>query len=612
MAREREQSAAAPPSSQAEAWSLLSGEVHYWRLAREHWSGVLDAARSLGVECLGTYVPWEHHERADGSFDFAELIEFVELVRSRGFTLFARPGPYIYAEWRNLGVPDHAVPFAKHEPQFRERARRWIEAVLAALRPYLGDPIVLVQADNEIDPMPHLYGEDQGFARWLERRYSTVGALNAAWGTTYGSFADAMPSLARLTDDARYRDGQQYRYDLATDYARWVVGEFRRHVGAFPLALNTWPFVNAQHWRDLADLADVFGIDPYPENECARSFRELREQFRLLRAVTRRPFVAELGSGVWHGATCDFSPEHYRLTAYTALAAGVRGWNWYMLANRDHWSGGPIDERGGLDEWLAPAFRDAACAFEALRDAPPPSVSCAVTWSWAYHQTATSERRRVDDPLFEVLHELGIEHDYFDIDREPLRPTPQLVLVAGEIDDPARLWEHIERGGTAVFFQRLVEGCARPDGTSHHAPEALEVSLGFTTERPVFAYREVPGEPIYAVQRAWSADPNLARHVALAVGRRYLTGYVAKRGRGRVVVLGCAPSREAVLAVHRAFGFEIPALPETPGVHASRRGDTLVVLNPGPAIRARIRVGERVVERDLPRCSGSLVPLANA
>jgi len=93
----------------------------------------------------------------------------------------------------------------------------------------------------------------------------------------------------------------------------------------------------------------------------------------------------------------------------------------------------------------------------------------------------------------------------------------------------------------------------------------------------------------------------------LAVGRTYTTGYYEKRGRGTVMVLGCAPSADAVLAVHRFFGVAIPVRPLTPGVHASKRGDRIVVVNPGEAKTAKIEVGGEVRHVDLGRCSGALL-----
>lgn len=597
------ESAGAPSTMGA----MLSGEIHYWRVPRERWDAVLDAARSLGLRTIASYVPWQHHERAPGRYDFEDLLEFLARVEARGFSFFARPGPYVYAEWRNLGVPDRVVPFGKQTPEFREAAARWIEAACAVLKPHLGRLVIALQADNEIDPMPHFYGEDQGFAAWLAQRYASVAELNARWGTGYASFADALPTLYPFREDARYRDSQRYRYDLATDYARFVVAEYRKHCAATPVVLNTWPYVNAQNWRDLAELADVYGIDPYPDAECNGDASELLEQLRALRMVTRAPFVAEFGAGVWRGARCDYGPDHYRLLAHAALAAGVRGWNWYMLVERDNWQGAPINARGVVDPLLGPAFRDAVAAFERLEGAPAPQTSFAVTWSWRWQQTAATRRERPRDPLFAALAACGCEYEFADVERE--LPRSRALLVAGEVEDPRPLLAYAERGGTLVMFQTLLDGVPWPDGTSHHAPEALESSLGFVTRRPVFAYRSVPGEPIVAVQRAWTTDEDQRLHQGLALDRRYVTGFVERRGAGRVVVVGCEPTREALLAVLARFDALPPAWSETPGVHVAKRGDALVAVNAGPARTARLRAGARELVVDLPRAGGRILAL---
>ncbi len=582
---------------------MVGGEIHYWRLQQRYWDEILDAAKSLGVEVVATYVPWQFHEVREGVYDFSLLDAFLDAVDRHGFKLFARPGPYIYSEWRNMGVPDHAVRCHKLHPEFQRKAAGWIAAVMKALQPRLGKLIIAVQADNEIDPMLHFYGEDIGFADWLRGRYGTIDRLNAAWGTAYGDFTEAIPTLAPIGDDRRFRDGCQYRYDLATRYAQWVVAEYRKHDRDVPIVLNTWPGVDAQNWRDLADLADIYGIDPYPSNECRKDYRYFRERLRLLRAVTRFPYIAEFGSGIWHGMPDrNYTPDHYRLTAWTALASGVRGWNWYMLANRDNWSGAPINERGVIRPELGEVFAEAIQAFKRLEHAPPPETSCAVTWSWRYHQIAQIMKRDADDPLFGVLHDMGIEYDFVDVDHD-FEP-PRLLFVAGDVEEPSRLWRYVEEGGNLVLFQRLIDGCARPDGTSHPFAENLRTSLGFVTNRAVFAYRTVPGTPITAEQLPWRIDEDQRRFMELAVGRTYTTGYHEKRGRGTVMVLGCAPSADAILAVHRFFGVEIPARPLTPGVHASKRGDRIVVVNPGEAKRARLQVGGAVREVDVPRCSG--------
>ncbi|MCC6360380.1 MAG: beta-galactosidase [Phycisphaerales bacterium] len=592
---------------------FVAGEIHYGRVQERYWGPILDSVQQLGVNLVGMYVMWQYHETREGEYDFAQLRRFLAELDRRGIKVFARPGPFYYSEWRNLGVPDHAATLPKHDPEFRRKAAHWIAAVMAELRPHLGSLIVALQADNEIDPMPHFYGEDQGFAAWLTRRYESVAAMNAAWGTGYASFAEALPWMAaHVTPQGsrahafpglirRIDDACQYRYDIATEYARWAVAEFRKHGCTVPIVLNTWPGVDAQNWRDFQDECDVFGFDPYPSNECRSDFRYFRERLRLLRCVSKFPSILEFGAGVWHGADPNYSPEHYRLIASTAIASGVRGWNWYMLVNRDNWYGSPINERGVIRPELGEVFAAAARDLKETADLPPPETSFGVAWSWRYHQIAQIGKSAVDDPLFAVLHDMGVEHDYVDVDHD-FAPPP-LLLAAGDIAEPERLWRYVEGGGRLVCFQRLIDGCAIPDGTSHANAENIEVALPdgtkFVTMRPVYNYCRPPGQPIAARQLAWRIDEDQRRQMQLATTRTYTTGYVEQRGRGALMVLGCAPSAEAILAVHRFFKLKIPARPLTPGVHASIRGDRLFVLNPGEAKAARIELAdgtERCVE----------------
>jgi len=599
---------------------MIGGEIHYGRVQPRYWGVILDSARQIGAEVVGCYVMWDFHEVGDGVYDFAQLHAFLPEVEKRGMKVLVRPGPFVYSEWRNLGIPDHAVSYPKHHPEFRRKAAHWIAAVMAELRPYLGRLIIAVQADNEIDPMPHFYGEDQGFADWLRQHYETIERVNAAWGTGYKDFSEPIPTLMPFVEDQRLKDGCQYRYDLATSYARWVVDEYRRNGCTVPVLLNTWPGVDAQHWRDLSDLADFYGIDPYPTNECREDYRYFRERLRLLRAVTDFPYLAEFGSGIWHGMpNREYTPDHYRLTAITALASGVRGWNWYMLADRDNWYRAPINERGVIRPELGEAFREAVARFKQLENAPPPEASCAVTWSWHYHQVAQIRKQDADDPLFAVLHDMGLEYDFVDVDRD--FAPPRLLLLAGRIEQPQRLRRYVEQGGNLVCFQRLLDGCARPDGTSHPGAERLEVALPcgtgvppvtFISNRAVFAYRRPPGEPVTARQMPTPADEDTHRLWDLAAGRSYITGYFEKRGRGSLLVLGCAPSREAVLAVHRFFNVDIPVLSLTPGVHASRRGDRIIVVNSGEARTAKLLVGGQPHCIDLPRCSGVILAAQGA
>src|SRR5438105_950839 len=124
--------------------ALLAGEVHYWRLDPVVWPAVLRRSRELGLEVVSTYVCWDFHEIAPGQFDFdgqtnarRNLLAFLELVRSEGFWLLLRPGPYIYAEWPNSGAPERVVGWHRLHASFVQEAKVWMRSVVDAVMPYL-------------------------------------------------------------------------------------------------------------------------------------------------------------------------------------------------------------------------------------------------------------------------------------------------------------------------------------------------------------------------------------------------------------------------------------------------------------------------------------------
>ena len=48
---------------------LYGGAVHYWRLDRDKWDGILQSVKDLGFTMISIYIPWEAHETARGVFD---------------------------------------------------------------------------------------------------------------------------------------------------------------------------------------------------------------------------------------------------------------------------------------------------------------------------------------------------------------------------------------------------------------------------------------------------------------------------------------------------------------------------------------------------------------
>jgi beta-galactosidase len=193
---------------------LLSGEIHYFRVARERWQDRLDKAKAAGLNTIATYIPWLWHELPDGTVDLTgrtrperDLGAFIDLCHDNGLHVIARPGPFVMAELKNEGLPyrlyrEHPeiVPTGWDgaptptrtvdylAPAFLAEARQWYQAVMPVIAARLhgnGGPVIAVQLDNEVgmlawvsntpDLTDHLLAD---FTQWLtktDRHYpSTV------------------------------------------------------------------------------------------------------------------------------------------------------------------------------------------------------------------------------------------------------------------------------------------------------------------------------------------------------------------------------------------------------------------------------------------------------
>jgi hypothetical protein len=588
--------------------ALLSGEVHFWRLDPDVWPAVLERAVELGLDMVSTYVCWQFHELGQADFDFdgrsnprRNLLGFLDLAASRGFWVVLRPGPYIYAEWPNSGIPDRTVQWHRLHPQFVEEARVWMAAVVGATRDRLatrGGPIALWQADNEADPWLDVYGSQLGlasgpglFQEFLQSRYVHIAALNDAWGSQHANFscARAVLSPAYAPFAARYLDVVRFRHWYATEVVRWTTDEYRGLGVDVPIYANTYINTDVQDGRTLESVCHLAGPDIYPSSRMAErpdEHRAVADAVRYAHSYSRLPFVPEFESGIWHGwhtRVGTLAATNYELNALTALQAGAVGWNWYMLASRDSWYMSPITELGCFRPELASAFAEIVRLFRTL---DPPSLEKVTDTAATFNALDSA-----DQPVLRALYEADVDYELFDLDAG--RVARPLLVYASSVtpssEQLARLTNYVDDGGTLLCFQppRLDGLTLEPEAiTTAVAPQRLSFRLG--EQRPelsssaVFVYPDA-GEPILA-ERATPLPPTQEgghNHVRLPVGEQIQVGYVRRFGAGRLIVLGVAPDRDLLLALHAWLGVRIPCRSSTGApIHSAlfQRGAECVVV----------------------------------
>ncbi len=262
------------------AMTMLGGELQYFRVrdqnfdeakTRAMWQQTLDAMAAANMELLTTYFPWDYHSPADGAWDFAgarDADAFLERACQRGFKVFARPGPLITGEWPkgpgSFGaVPDwwkaahpealalkaDGTPFnfstaqtfgTKNDPTqvqptflhpaYLAAVGAWYDKIVPIIRKHIATRCIIgVQIDNETN----LYWADRfgdvdysptavaHFRGQMKKKYSTIDALNAAWGSAWPDFNSVMPPTsapAHPSDDVRARDWYEAGHALVGEY----------------------------------------------------------------------------------------------------------------------------------------------------------------------------------------------------------------------------------------------------------------------------------------------------------------------------------------------------------------------------------------------------------
>jgi len=155
-----------------QAVKLISGAVHYFRLAPTHWERTLRNLKAMGGNCVETYVPWNLHEPREGEFNFsgfADLPQFIELAQNLGLYVIVRPSCYICAEWDFGGLPawllkDGDMRVRSQYPRFMEALENYFKVLLPKLVPYQfthGGKVLMMQIENEYGS----YGQDNEYVR---------------------------------------------------------------------------------------------------------------------------------------------------------------------------------------------------------------------------------------------------------------------------------------------------------------------------------------------------------------------------------------------------------------------------------------------------------------
>ncbi len=386
---------------------LMSGEVQFFRMSPDTWKDSLLAVKKLGLPMVSTYLSWRRFATGVNKYDLngktdphLNLPKFLDLCRELELWVTLKPGPWICAEETNGGYPDWLVadpdlqvldchdhpvmgynpPFQSPipsylHPKYQEYVRVWLEEVDRVILPYAypNGPIVLVQLDNEpgftfhdrmfeSDYNPSIAGENGLYAQWLEKKYSINESIPAIYAQECQDIRNVRPprelQITKLEELPRYWDWVEFKEWLLAAHVQ-AIGEYHRNNGLtqvlFTTNYNDHPqLATPNDWQRLESSGDIGGFDYYPHLPMQFSdFVKTILAVNYSRCVNRVAWSPEIMCGVWTfegqpHTSSDFQASDFEYLYLTCMAYGLKGMNFYMLADRDNWVGSPLDTHGKI------------------------------------------------------------------------------------------------------------------------------------------------------------------------------------------------------------------------------------------------------------------------
>jgi beta-galactosidase len=314
---------------------------------------------------------WVKFEPQEGHFDFAWMDRALAILNAHGVkavlgTPTAGPPAWLYAKYPDIAVMDangvryrfgSRRNYCLHNEQFRAATARIVTAMAEHYKNHPG--VIGWQIDNELsDPKCYDPVSRAAFQAWCQRKYHTLDALNAAWGTvfwghTYHAWSEVpLPwnTLFATSNPSLVLDFDRFQSDSTHDYLDFQAQILRRISPHQALTENEMGMFQETNWYDLNRSLDFVSWDNYP-----MMYKELTQYSiaGLAHDVMRgskdnQNFMMmeeEAGDGGWATFIGHQAPAAlYRVWDYQAIAHGADGicyfrWRTSRYGTEQYWEG---------------------------------------------------------------------------------------------------------------------------------------------------------------------------------------------------------------------------------------------------------------------------------
>jgi beta-galactosidase len=573
---------------------------------------------------------WSTVEPREGEFNFDHLDRTFERIASFGGKVLLATPSGARPPWMHKRYPATArvTKDGRRNPYMGRHNHCWTSPDFRRLVETMNVRLAERYGKHSGLAMWHISNELSGecfcdlcraqFVRWLERKYETVDAMNAAWWShfwshRYNTFQEVEP-----TDPSAEGLQLDFRRFVTWQMCDWIDFEaapLRRITPGVPITTNlmgTFPQVD---YKEVARHIDVISDDQYPNYDAdspsfIRAAGNMAFRNDYMRCLQDKPFFlmeATPSALNWSFPAKLKRPNQHVLEMTQAIAHGADGtmyFQWRASRGAGEKLHGAVVEHFSSPE--ARVFRDVQAVGERLRKIGPllgtgTDARVAVLydmnsrWGLAGSQGPQVDLSKYNEVCVDHHHpfwQRGIAVDVIAPDRDLSRYSvvvmPQTWIVTPGLAERVRAF--VERGGTLVMthdsgicdeFNRAHQygwpGCGLQDVLGLVIEEVDRTKPGepfpLRAVGAQFDGLELAGRDVKALVHLSSAEPLLEYATDFMAGRAALT--VNTFGRGKAYFVGTrlsVPLQDRLCAhlavsLPRALDADLP-----PGVIVNERG----------------------------------------
>ncbi len=475
-----------------------------------------------------------------------------------------------------------------------------------------------------------LDGGEGVFQDFLKNKYGRISALNKAWNR---QFADWPAVKAECVDDGRsresfiaYKDVREFLHKESTRIGELYCDIYRNLGVEVPMFHNLLGYFKFHDWLELKRQVAFAGVDIYPAANFEAGGGSQEDVFAAGVGTHQKfvdtckaaadlgglGYIAEFQSGYISTGSRTLNQQHYRMTCVSALGAGISGWNWYMLVDRENWAESCITNMGNKNPDCFPEFQR-IIELIGEQDLHKAHRKCGLGVIYDPLQEACGTSGR-EPEIRQLLYRGGIDYRRVDLRCREMLPEFHTLIYAGadylSEESQETLKEWVSNGGTlivfgsGVFMNERLEDCnvlefIRPERTLDlfQYPDVLKVA-GLADEEvsldlPCSLFSEDSGVDELLEGVLWGSEVKFPMRPITSKNEErwsYGCGYKRTIGEGRLLVLGGNPASPASMrALLRSQDIEMLLRCEPEGVfasllHAEDSDDLFVCLvNPGRA-----------------------------